>query len=323
MGEQRRQHLRRVGVHHRVRHAVASVLMVGTVAGTGLAGSAELAGMAWLAHQPRKHADPAARSRIGPGAVDVAFRSRDGNLLRGWLYRASGGPATGARPLVIFAHGWHEERSADGIPVVAHHLLATGRDVLLFDRGGDGDSQGAWDSLAAEDILGAYEWAVQSGYSATRLAFIGYSGGGSAIDMALPQMPDVAGVVDDSAFASVSTIIGEHISLPGPLQELTEVLGTVAARPLGFQRGPSPSDGVHSYNGPVMVIQGTADGSVGLQDAEQLRAASPNASSVLLLVPGAGHVSSLWVDQHAYLSRLTAFLDHCQPVSLTAGAHLS
>jgi fermentation-respiration switch protein FrsA (DUF1100 family) len=58
-----------------------------------------------------------------------------------------------------------------------------------------------------------------------------------------------------------------------------------------------------------LFFHGTADDFVFPQQAEELRAASANPHSDLVLVPGAGHVKTYSADPAAYMARVYRFLD--------------
>lgn len=112
---------------------------------------------------------------------DIAFRTEDGTLLRGWRYRASG---SGPRPAIVMAHGFSATKEMY-LDDFAAAFCAGGLDVLVYDNRNLGASDGAirgdidpWQQVA--DYRDAITWlSAQDGIDAGRIGIWGssYSGG--------------------------------------------------------------------------------------------------------------------------------------------------
>lgn len=252
-----------------------------------------------------------------PGAIgavweDVAFISRDGLTLRGWWF-----PAPGASRALVLVHGYGMHRIDDtwGSDAIARHFLARGCSVLLFDLRGHGASEHGRLSFGVDeraDLLGALDFVADRGVPRAGTAVIGVSYGAATALLAAPQMPEIAGIVADSAFADAWPVIAGKMWQVAPL--------LMRLRPAPVIRAVSrlryrvnllharPVDALARLHGvPVLLIHGTADSYIPPHHAARLHAALPGAE--LWLVPGAEHAQTFIADPAAWLARVEAFLE--------------
>src|SRR5207244_481293 len=145
---------------------------------------------------------------------DVAFRSRDGLLLRGWWFGVAG-----ADRAVVMVHGRARNRvnSSFHPADIARMLLRHRYSVLLFDLRAHGESEGTRYTLGIEeprDILAAIDLAAtKANLARTRVALIGESlGGGSAL-MTVQADPSIGPVITDSAFADGNAVVSESATM--------------------------------------------------------------------------------------------------------------
>lgn len=260
-----------------------------------------------LVHPARKPADrtPADHDLA---YEKVAFEATDGTLLVAWWVPAPDPEA----PIVVFLHGYGEGKY-QGLPV-ARVLHDAGYAVLLPDFRAHGESGGDFTTvglLETRDVAGAVAWAhdrLPCDGGPSKVALVGWSMGGAAALNAAPDL-DVAAVVTDSAFADLKTLVGASIQkftgLPTfPFGALTVFAGE---RETGVRIADNrPATAAARLEAPLLVVHGTADDVTAPAAAEALHAAQPGAK--LLLVQGAGHVSSWDVAPGAYQSALLAFL---------------
>jgi alpha-beta hydrolase superfamily lysophospholipase len=253
---------------------------------------------------------------IGAHRTDVSFPSRDAGLqLKGWLFR----PDTPNGRIVITVHGWKQNRidASYATDQVAHDLLQHGYAVLMFDLRACGESAGERFTLANReylDLLGAYDFMKQDGagtpFDPRQMAVIGDSMGGASTLLASPEMPDVGALVIDSAFAELRPVLEYKLPQEMPLPAFyTQPVLWVG--PL-FQMDADlrPVDRVKAQpQRAFLFFHGAADDFISPAQGQELRAASANPQSDLVLVPGAKHVKTYSANPTAYMDRVYRFFD--------------
>lgn len=255
---------------------------------------------------PDPPADPAA---LGLAFEEVAFRARDGVLLRGWFLSAPGVPAQG--PAVIFCHGHSGSMDPDLQYVPALH--EAGCHVLLFDFRGHGRSEGSrvgMGYLERWDVLGAVDFLWERGIR--RIGVLGFSMGGAAAVLTAAECPRILAVATDGAFGRLSTVLIAGMrewGLPNPVARAAgrlalALLERVLRVPI---REVSPLDCMPALAPrPLLLIHGGRDVFVPLEEALTLytRAGFPKA---LWLVGEAGHREVDRARPEAYRERLKRF----------------
>lgn len=285
--------------------AGAAVLAAGVYLGVALYGADQ------ITRRPRRaqEHDPEA---IGASWESVAFPSRDGLKLRGWWF-----PVPNAQRALILVHGYgaHRIDAAWGSDAIARHFLTRGCSVLLFDLRGHGASDhGRLTFGVGErfDVLGALDFVRGRGFPPARMALVGVSYGAAAALIAAPELPELAAVVADSAFAEAWPVIAAKMRQVAPLLAwlhpdpaicaLTRLLYGVDLR------RARPVDAAARLHGvPVLLIHGAADTYIPPRHARRLQAALPGAH--LWLVPGAEHAQTYLADPDGWLTRVEAFLE--------------
>lgn len=157
-----------------------------------------------------------------PEPLDMVIKAEDGLLLRGRL-RYPDGPPKGRWPLAVLAHQWPATR-ASFAPLIAD-LHAAGWATLDYDQRGHGSStKGAKGRVVIDlpddfsfpsvvmafsasaqncgfahmpnDVLRVANWGVlQNFVDGGRVLLVGASVGGSAVLMAAPEVPGLAGII--------------------------------------------------------------------------------------------------------------------------------
>ena len=263
-----------------------------------------------------KPVDMALAAAIGTNRTDVSFPSRgDGLTLKGWLFR----PDTPTGRSVITVHGWKHNRidTSYHTDQVAADLVRHGYAVLMFDLRASGESGGDRFTLANReylDLLGAYDFMKTDGagtpFDPGQMAVIGDSMGAASTLLAAPEMRDVGALVADSAFAELRPILEAQLphEMPLPAFYIQPVLWL---GPL-FQMnaGLRPVDRVRALpDRAFLFFHGLDDDFIPPAHAQELRAASANPGSELVLVPGAKHVRTYQADPAAYMARVYRFFD--------------
>lgn len=253
--------------------------------------------------QPDPYLNP---GRLGLPFETVAFASRDGVTIRGWLIPADHPQAT---IVICPGHFGSMHSDLDCVP----WLREAGYDVLLFDWRGRGRSDGTATSLGIlerRDLLGAVDWLAERGVK--QLGVLGFSMGAAVAIAAVPLAPSIGAVVADSPFPRVlDTIVTGMVrrGVPRPLARL-------AARPIVWSASLQaevdltlidPVRWVAFTSAPLLLMHGGRDPFLPRSDAQQLfrSAREPKA---LWSVPEAGHRELYSRRPGEYQTRVLEFL---------------
>jgi len=179
-------------------------------------------------------------------------------------------PADKSKGIVLFLHG-----NAGNLETWFTHAdfwLSTGYDVLMPDYRGFGKSTGHIDSEAQlnDDVLRAWQF-VAGNYPNKKHVFYGRSlGTGLAAKLATEIQPDLLVLV--SPYSSM--IAMAHRYYPWV--------------PSALLRYPLETDKLlPGINAPILLIHGTQDRTIPIDESEQLLKLNPRAK--LVVIPGAGH----------------------------------
>lgn len=220
--------------------------------------------------------------KYSPGPDYITLTTPDGVRLaaRHW-------PNPQAKHTLLYLHGNYEELGSIGeyIP----EFVKAGYAVFAFDYRGYGHSGGSPDEAnLCADTRFAYDYLrTKLGVPADRIVLFGYSlGGGPAVELARTQ--PVSGVVLQGAFVSAYRVMTRIPLFPGDkfsnLKKLPEL------------------------RCPVMVIHGTADGTVPFWHGERIFAALP-ARKTKLFVDGGPHGGLADFTGPRYWEELKKFTD--------------
>jgi alpha/beta superfamily hydrolase len=272
----------------------AAAVVVGYVALAPLA-------LTYVFTHAARAAVPAAR--LGTAYEKVSFRTSDGLTLRGWYVPSRNGAA------VISAPGRADSQKP------ARMLARHGYGVLLFDRRGEGESDGdpnifGWGAERDLNAAVAYLRARADVHDG-RIGGIGLSVGGETLLQTAAQSHGLKAIVSDGAGARS---IKEDIARPGSAKwgEIPTSLVMTAGTALFSNHLPPPEIG--SLVGriaprPVLFIYGEHDQSnvIDLTPRYYAKAGEPKA---LWRVPGASHTGGIDAHPREYERRVVAFLDH-------------
>jgi len=235
----------------------------------------------------------------------VAFKSRDGLELHGYLTRPPGFTAPG--PLVLVVHGGHWGRDYWLYDPEVQFLANRGYAVLQVNyRGSTGYGRRFMESAIGEyagkmhdDLVDAVGWAVKRGVAdPKRVAIFGGSYGGYAALVGMTFTPDVftCGV----SVVGISNLVTLFETIP-PYWKLT-----YAPRFLKYIGDPYTPEGrkalearsplfkVDRVKGPILLIHGTKDSRVNVRESEQMAKALLEAGrdARLVLLDDEGHLNS-------------------------------
>ena len=239
-------------------------------------------------------------------AVAVSIPTCNGKKLFAWFVPA---PGIDRAPTVVVMHGWGA--NANMMLDCVAPLHAAGFAVLVPDARCHGQSDDeAHTSLPrfAEDIEAGLNWvARQAQVDPNRIALMGHSVGAGAALLCATRRADVRSVVSISAFAHPREVMRRFLAdkhIPYPLfgwYILRHVQAVIGA---GFD-SIAPVHSMARAGCPVLLVHGTEDEMVPIDDARRLLAAGRAGQVELIEVDGRHDPSDALV---AHLPVLTSFL---------------
>ncbi len=232
---------------------------------------------------------------------------------------------------------WYFENPADaGCAVVMLHGYGgdkaeiLGANPLFWDRGchllsydarGHGDSSRAFLTFGAherDDLRLATDWLAQrTGLPRSDIGLMGWSYGAATAIQAAPDLPELAFVIADSSFSSVTDIAkvqGERQfgSWIAPLVPGALFVAGLRAR---FDPGAaSPAATIAEIESPVLLVHSRTDGFTPVQHSELIFRNSDQ-TRTRLVIPDwdAPHARSYEIDPIAYTTIVDEFLDDFAP----------
>jgi uncharacterized protein len=239
---------------------------------------------------------------VGAPHEAVTFTTAEGLRLRGWYVPSKNGAAVISFP------------GRKGSQKPARLLARHGYGVLLFDRRGEGESQGdpnAFGWAGYQDVAAAVRFLqhrpdVQRG----RIGGIGLSVGGEMMLEAAARSPGLKALVSEGAG---ERSIREYLDMTGngQLAAIPSAFAMTAGTALFSNNTPPPSlkELVGRITGtPVFFIYGQhgQDGERNLNPTYYAAARQPK---TLWEVPGSGHVGGITAQPREYERRVIGFFD--------------
>jgi alpha/beta superfamily hydrolase len=251
-------------------------------------------------HSARAQVPPA---RLGAPYENVSFRTADGLTLRGWYVPSKN------RAAVISAPGRADSQGP------ARMLVRHGYGVLLFDRRGEGESDGdphifGWG--AEKDLNAAVAFLQRrADVDRDRIGGIGLSVGGETLLQAAAESDGLKAVVSDGAG---SRSLREDLARPGTSkwEELPTSLVMTVGNVIFSNHRPPPELGsivARIAPRPVLFIYGEHD-QANVVDLTPRYYANAGRPKALWRVPGASHTGGIDAHPREYEHRLVAFLDN-------------
>lgn len=211
-------------------------------------------------------------------------------------------PRSTPAPGVVMCHGFTGHR------IEAHFLFVkaarvfceAGLNVLRFDFRGSGESDGRFRDMTIttqiEDALAAVErMRAEPTVDPERVALLGLSLGGLVAACAAARDADVAALALWSAVADMSAIADAHFDAPPDPDDIDldacyehgahEIGGGFIADALRIR----PLREIAQYTAPALVVHGTEDGSVPVQQVQTWMDALTTHDATLRIIDGADH----------------------------------
>lgn len=253
----------------------------------------------------RSLAAPRLLSQEAPDGIPfrtIRIPTKNGKRLCAWLI-----PAGRQSPALVLMHGWGGN-SAAMLPLVGP-LHAAGYTLLLVDARCHGRSDS--DSFAslprfAEDIEAALAWlAGQEAADPQRLGVLGHSVGAGAALLAASRTPAIKVVVSLAAFAHPVAMMRRWLRWKRiPYWPLGRYILAYVQQVIGYRfEQIAPRRTIALVDCPVLLIHGSEDQVVPVDDAKDIHAARQSDRVELLVVQGSH-------DDYGDLSRpVTELLD--------------
>jgi hypothetical protein len=241
-------------------------------------------------------------SHLGVAHEDVKFTTGDGLELEGWYIPSKNGAAVIAFP------------GRSGPQKQARMLARHGYGVLLFDRRGEGRSEGepnAWGWGGDRDVKAAIDWLQRRpDIDPDRIGGIGRSVGGEMMIETAAETDELKAVVSEGAGARM---YGEDLSHDDGA--LSKVLGApmAVAKSVAvgiFGNEPVPSnleDLAADVEQPLLLI--AAPNAPTGEDLNRGYHAAAGENSTLWEIPESGHVGGLEARPAEYERRVVGFFD--------------
>ena len=270
---------------------------------------------------PSAGLDPATLSRMSP----IRFAARDGIEVPGYLSVPRG--STGKHlPLVVLPHGGPIRRDSWGYSFLEQFLTSRGYAVLQMNfRGSAGygsdwffAAHQDWGGLTYDDVVDGTRWAIKQGIAdPQRVCIVGWSFGG--------YIALVGGQRDAELFRCAVSIAG--ISDLGLLEdeEYNFINYRVAKKQIGTNsdklRRDSPRLHAADFKVPVLMVHGTRDAQVPLEQSEVMDTALRRAHKPdrLVVIKDADHSLNGKSFRVTLLRELEAFLG--QNIGEAGGPH--
>lgn len=241
---------------------------------------------------------------------DMFITSNDGLKLHGhWFGRE------GSNRVAICFHGYTSSGMID-YSTIAKYYWKRDFSLLLVDLRAHGDSEGRYIGFGCLDRHDARCWinaVIDRMGEDCQIMLHGVSMGGAAVlmtsGMELPHQ--VKGIISDCAFTSAwevfSSVLKNIYHLPTfPLMNLTDIL---AKREAGYGlKECDAREEVRKAVVPIAFIHGDADRFVPFSMAKELFAAC-SSEKELLVVQGAAHLESCYLDPAAYERMIGTWVD--------------
>lgn len=237
----------------------------------------------------------------------VTIKSRDGLSLAGHLFLADN-----AKRTVVCMHGWRSGWSFDfGGP--AEFLLNEGCNLLIAEQRSHGGSEGEYIGFGVYERYDCADWVryVKNNLKGLPIYLCGVSMGATTVLMAsgLDIRDDISGVIADCGFTSPRAIWSHVLKTGLKINDKVAypIAKLIISKKAGFDGDEASTvQAMAQSKAPVLFVHGDADNFVPLYMTNETYDAC-KADKTLLVVKGAGHGMSWFVDPDAYKKAIIEF----------------
>jgi uncharacterized protein len=260
-----------------------------------------MVGLAYVTTHTGRAVVPA--NQLGVPYEDVSFETSDGLELDGWYIPSRNGAAVIAFP------------GRRGTQKPARMLARHGYGVLLFDRRGEGESEGdpnSWGWGGDADVKAAIDYLQRrSDVDPRRIGGIGLSVGGEMMLETAAETDELAAVVSEGAGART---LSEELDYDD--SGVDQALGTLVAASknagIAVFSNRTPPENLKSLAGridPQRVLLIAAPNSGHGEELNRGYARAAGDSATLWEIPESGHVGGLEARPEEYERRVVGFFD--------------
>lgn len=257
---------------------------------------------------PKKKFENRSPSDYGLMYENVSFRSRDGIILRGWFVEANNPKGT-----IMLLHGWGNGK--EGLLNYSKFLNVNKYNALLFDFRGFGESDGNYTTLGYYerlDVLGAVDYLkTRNDVKSNKMGALGFSMGGGALVMAAKEQNDFKAIVLDSTYTTIHQNVARRFKVVYgfPKFPFATSLTFFGGLINGFNAFDlAPVKYINKVNTSILIIQGTNDSQVSVEDALELYEKA-NEPKRIWIVEGSKHTESYTMNNTEYRKRVIEFFD--------------
>jgi uncharacterized protein len=259
-----------------------------------------MAGLGYVTTHAGRAVVPA--DRLGVAHENVSFTTADGLELRGWYVPSRNGAAVISFP------------GRNGSQTQARMLARHGYGVLLFDRRGEGESDGepnSWGWGGDADVKAAIDYLQdRPDVDDDRLGGIGLSVGGEMLIETAAETDELAAVVSDGAGARSFTEEMDY-DVSGVDKVLGPLVSASKTAAIAISANQLPPDNLKDLAGrtraPLLLI--AAPNSKHGEELNRGYARAAGDAATLWEIPEAGHVGGLAARPAEYERRVVGFFD--------------
>ena len=164
------------------------------------------------------------------------------------------------------------------------------------------------------DVLGAFDYLMQSGIAEENIAALGLSMGAGAALIALAEEPRIRALIVEGAYANASELVNREAARRTPLPQwimpvFNPTIQIMGSGIYGVDIGAlKPEESARKIQNPILVIHGDRDDRIPVEHGIRVhRNAHPD--SQIWIVAGVGHAEAFEKRPSEYVDRVTAYLE--------------
>ena len=227
-------------------------------------------------HQPQELTP----TDVGLDYREVSIQSTDGLQLAGWWV-----PGNDPSRAVVLVSGIDGDKSDSHVVKTAPIYAEAGYAVLMIDLRAQGRSEGERVTMGykeVRDVRGALLWLNERGFAPGEVVLHGFSLGGATVLRAAPES-DVAGVVEESAYADLPLILRQQLpKVSGLPPFFTPGIFLMGKLFLGIDpwavRPEENARRLCEKGIPLLIIHSTDDETVSFEHARRIKTACTEAT---------------------------------------------